>query len=261
MKVSNRIDFESILDSKTYNLIFYKRYSAELINFLKNNGPCTFANLIAHLGGGERRVVRLVDQMIEQKLIFFREGEFYVPESNKTYSIEKLRCPHCDSKLINTDELSELRLFMEHIINNRPSVDLGYDQRPVNVDTIIRRVGYMIMRSDIQGKRVAIIGDDDLNSIAIALTQLPQEIVVFDIDSRVLNYINAISKKHRLKIKTIKLNLLNKISKEYQDYFDTFITDPTPNLKPLYLFTLRGMQMLGGIESKFILKDRKLILQ
>lgn len=243
-ELKKRIDFDLILDSKRHNLNFYRQFSKKIVFFLANNGPTTFSDIIAYFGGGERRIIRLLDQMVEKGYIKYSNGKFLTIEANKVVNVTAVRCSTCDSKLVNTSQLKKVTKFMRTVVKNRPKATFDYDQRPVNLATIVRRVGYLILRSDIQNKKIAVIGDDDLTSIAIAITKMAKEVVVFDIDQRILDYINLISRKNDLKIKTVKLNLLNKMPLVYQNYFDTFITDPTPNPKPLALFTQRGLQML-----------------
>jgi len=79
---------------------------------------------------------------------------------------------------------------------------------------------------------------------------MASEIVVFDIDDRLLSLIKNIAKEYKLRIKTVKQDLLKEVSSKYSNYFDTFITDPTPMVKPLELFTTRGLQMLVRTPEK-----------
>ncbi|MEO0250808.1 MAG: bis-aminopropyl spermidine synthase family protein, partial [candidate division WOR-3 bacterium] len=56
------------------------------------------------------------------------------------------------------------------------------------------RTLYPISHGDLDGKSIALIGDDDLLSIALALAGLPSNITVLDIDERLGEFIKKVSK-------------------------------------------------------------------
>ncbi len=245
------INFSKIVD-QNINHDFYKKISEKIIQYIENNKSASFSELIAYVGGGERRVVRLLDQMVNLGILKYTNYKFTLPyNKNPGIKISDIRCNLCDSKVVNIEgKMKPLLNFMVKVLQQRPESTFIFDQRPVNLKTTVRRVAYAIWRGDIQNKRVAVIGDDDLTSIALARAYMAEEIVVFDIDDRILSLINKISKLHKLNIKTVKQDLLNKVPSIYSNHFDTFITDPTPTVKPLSLFTIRGLQMLIKKQGK-----------
>lgn len=245
------IDFLKIVDQGV-NPDFYKKISEKIIQYIENNYTASFSELVTYVGGGERRVVRLLDQMINLGILKYTNYKFTLPYSKKSgIKISDIRCNRCDSKVINIEgKIKPLLNFMVKVLQQRPESTFIFDQRPVNAETTVRRVAYAIWRGDVQNKKVAVIGDDDLTSIALAQTHITEEIVVFDIDDRILKVINKISKLYKLDIKTVKQDLLNNIPSSYLNHFDTFITDPTPTIKPLTLFTIRGLQMLIKKQGK-----------
>lgn len=250
MKDENKldlIDFSRVVEpGEPY--IFYKEMAESIIKYIQNNGVSTFQEIIKYVGGSDRRVLRLLDQMVGLKLIKFRKPYFF-PNQFKTVSIpiSKVRCDNCNSMVVNIEgsrEMKNLLKFMKKVTVDRPTPTFIFDQRPVTPETTVRRVAYMLLRGDIQGKKVAILGDDDLTSIALAKTGVADKIVVFDIDLRLLDYIKKISEKENLKIKVVSQNLIKKFPNKYLNYFDTFLTDPTPTPKPITLFTSLGIKCL-----------------
>lgn len=244
--VVHSIDFSKVVDKGT-DSSFYEIISSKIIQYIENNKSATFREIISYVGGGERRVIRLLDQMVKVGILKFASSKFALSYSKGNYklTISDVRCGFCESKVVNIDgKMKPLLTFMKKVLQQRPKSTFIFDQRPVNPETTVRRVAYSILRGDLQNKKVAVIGDDDLTSIALARTGMASEIVVFDIDERILNLIDEISKLYKLNIKTVKQNLLKNTPSGYLNYFDTFITDPTPTVKPLTLFTVRGLQML-----------------
>lgn len=246
------IDFSKIVDDKR-DPSFYKRLTVKILDYIESDESASLQEILAYVGGGERRIVRLLDQMVTLGLLEFRSPKFILTHKKDTYKfkISDARCYECDSKAVNIKgELRPLLNFMDKIITKRPKPTFIFDQRPVNVETLVRRVAYTIWRNDLQNKKIAVIGDDDLLSIALAYTKMAKEIVVFDIDDRVLSLITDIAISYGLSIKVVKQNLLKEISSSYLKYFDTFITDPTPNIRPLTLFTAKGIEMLAKKPGK-----------
>lgn len=240
------IDFSKIVDDSKAPP-FYKKIALKILDYIEGNNSASLQEILEYLGGGERRVVRLLDQMVSLGILEFKSSKFYIPHAKDSYqfTISDVRCNQCDSKMININGKIKILLnFMNKVQQDRPKPTFIFDQRPVNTETVVRRVAYAIWRGDLQNKKIAVIGDDDLTSVALAQIGMASEVVVFDIDERILNLINKISKSYNLNIKTIRRDFLKDTSSSYLNYFDTFITDPTPTVKPLSLFTVRGLQLL-----------------
>lgn len=246
------IDFSKIVDSSK-DPSFYKKIALKILDYIEGNNSASLQEILAYVGGGERRVVRLLDQMIASGILEFRFSKFISAniENTYTFKISDMRCYGCDSKVVTINKkLKPLLNFMNRIIKKRPKPTFIFDQRPVTTETVVRRVAYTIWRNDLQNKKIAVIGDDDLSSIALAYTRMAKEIVVFDIDERILSLINDISMFYNLNIQVVKQDLVKEIPLSYSRHFDTFITDPTPTIKPLTLFTVKGLEMLAKEPGK-----------
>jgi len=63
----------------------------------------------------------------------------------------------------------------ESIAKNRPKPIEKYDQGYVGINAILRKLAFMMERGDVYGK-IFVAGDDDLFSIALALTGLPEKV-------------------------------------------------------------------------------------
>jgi predicted methyltransferase len=108
----------------------------------------------------------------------------------------------------------------------------------------------MYARGDLEGQKIIILGDDDLTSIALALTGLPKEISVLEIDERILNFINQVAKDRRWHhLKAYKYDVRDSFPAHLSGQYDTFFTDPVETLPGLKLFLSRCAEALKGKES------------
>jgi len=247
-EIFEKLEMGKIIESE-HEADLYKQVYENLLDYLENNEKATFQEVIKYVNGSDRRTLRMLDQLVNLEVLKFKYPFFTLVSSDVTktrLTPDAVRCPRCDSKMLNLGgELKHVTEIMEKIYEERFTPTFVFDQRPVNYKTSVRRAGYMVLRGDIRDKRVAVLGDDDLTSIAIGLTGLPKEIVVFDIDKRVIDYIDELSTKYNIKnIKAVCCDLTKGIPEKYRKYFDLFTTDPTPTSKPFTVFTNMGIELL-----------------
>jgi len=248
-EIFEKLKMDKIIESE-HEAGLYRQVYENLIDYLENNGKTTFQEVIKYVNGSDRRTLRMLDQLVNLEVLKFEYPFFTLVSSDVTkphLTPDAVRCPRCDSKMLNIEEgkLKHITEIMEKIYKKRFTPTFVFDQRPVNYKTSVRRAGYMVLRGDIRDKRIAVLGDDDLTSIAIGLTALPKEIVVFDIDKRVIDYVDELSTKYNIKsIKAVCCDLAKGVSEEYRKHFDLFTTDPTPTSKPFTVFTNIGMELL-----------------
>jgi len=181
----------------------------------------------------------------EKEIKFTEKGMEYLKEQNifpkRTYT-----CPHCEGRGINLSLLSDLIKKFDEVTEDRPKAISDYDQGFVTTNTTIARIALMAERGDLEGKKLFVLGDDDLVSIAAGLSQMPKEIVVLEIDDRLVDYINRKAKELNLPIEAMKYDFRDKLPEKYIGYFDTFITDPPETVDALELTIGRGISTLKG---------------
>ena len=154
---------------------------------------------------------------------------------------------------LESDIIKKARADVELIFNNRPSVDVTVDQSKCTVNTAIKRALLALENNSIIGKKIACIGDDDLISVTISLilkklfNNNPKNtsIYVIEKDTRIIEYINNVSKEYKLTAITCKdIDLKNKMNEELINCFDTVFTDPPYTLNGMELFVKRGIEVL-----------------
>jgi predicted methyltransferase len=163
----------------------------------------------------------------------------------KQIDIEKISCSNCNGRGYVFDKFFE-KIYKQYkeICKNRPVNLPEFDQGSILEEDVIKRVEFIYERGDLLDSDILVIGDDDLISIALGLTKLPQKIYVIEADERLVNYIKENAKKLNLSIEVIKYDVRNSLPENLLNKFDIFITDPSETLTALKTFLLRGMQCL-----------------
>ncbi len=109
---------------------------------------------------------------------------------------------------------------------------------------VISRVALMHHYNDLADKSFLLVGDDDLLSIALALTGLPLRITVLDIDERLGEYIGKVSKEYKLEIEYRRYDVSNPLPKDLVGEFDVFSSEPLETVSGLKAFLSRGIACL-----------------
>ena len=109
----------------------------------------------------------------------------------------------------------------------RPKPKREYDQFYATAETVARRVTKFSERDDLRGRRILFLGDDDLDSLAVAQTGLPLEIVVLDIDNDMLSVIQKSAQENGYKgLSVLKYDARKPLPREFHSHFDVVFTDP-----------------------------------
>ncbi len=241
-----KINFNNVIENDFEEEI-YKSYENKIINYLKEYGETSFWDIIRNVGGSERRMIRLLNEMINIGEISFNgKNKFYIKTNSSENYIHNCICKECNGKRVNIGIFNTILKDLEIIWNNKPNATFYFDQRPVTLNTTLRRVAYLMSNGDIKGKKIIMLGDDDLTSVALALLKLDCEVFALDADERLIKYINKISKEYNLNLKGMVYNALDKTNNELMNKFDVLMTDPTPEKIPFTLFMNRAIELTKG---------------
>lgn len=126
----------------------------------------------------------------------------------------------------------------------RPSPDRSLDQFFATPATTLRRLRKMIKNGDIQNRDIAILGDDDLTSLAIALTKKAKSITVFEIDPRLIKLLSQAKSDLNLDLNIVEFDLQNKIPQNFSQNFDTIFTDPPYTPGGISLFISQALRLM-----------------
>ena len=157
-----------------------------------------------------------------------------------------------DLRLLPAEEIpvrvEEARQEFARVARRRPRTTTLYDQGYMTLNSLMRRISLMARMGDAHGKSIAVLGDDDLLSIAVCLVARPEHVTVLEIDERLVAFINETAGDLSLPITAVCCDLRLPLPAKYRGRFDTFVTDPSETMAGLKMFLGRGLYTLkpGG---------------
>lgn len=161
------------------------------------------------------------------------------------------RCPCCAGLGLRVpDELAGLAAELELVAAGAPSARPELDQTHCTVDTKIRRVLTLHEAGALAGKRIVLLGDDDLVSVAIArfaaLTGAgrPRRLAVIDTDPDVLAWIGEQTVGSEVAVELVAHDLREPLSGGLASAFDVACTDPPYTVQGAELFLSRAVSAL-----------------
>ncbi|PYE86683.1 hypothetical protein C7477_12148 [Phyllobacterium leguminum] len=146
-------------------------------------------------------------------------------------------CPCCRGRLAvpvaHADALKERYL---EACSSAPTLTYLLNQRPVTRETSWYRALYMALRGDLIGKRIALLGDDDLTSLAIGLLGQDCEIVVFEADDRLVSFLARQADQLAIShFSTVEYNCREDVPEPFKGTFDVALCDPSSSLFQIFL--------------------------
>ncbi|KKS06072.1 MAG: hypothetical protein UU59_C0036G0002 [candidate division WWE3 bacterium GW2011_GWE1_41_27] len=115
-------------------------------------------------------------------------------------------------------------------------------------ETSVKKAQVMIARGEVVGKNVALIGDDDLVSLALILLEGGfRSLTVFDIDNDLLTFIKTKTSSMGIdNVHTVHYDCREELKEEYNGRFEVVLTDPPYTRYGAELFLERALEMVGG---------------
>ncbi|MGD9401831.1 MAG: bis-aminopropyl spermidine synthase family protein [bacterium] len=158
-----------------------------------------------------------------------------------------------DINLLPAEEISgrveTARKDFIKVIRRRPRTAAIYDQGYMTLNSVFRRVSLIARMGDASGKRIAVLGDDDLMSVALCLTVQPRHVNVLEVDERLVNLIGEVAGESGLPITVDRWDLRDPLPAKYKGQFDTFVTDPSETMPGLKMFLGRALFTLRAGEG------------
>ena len=199
------------------------------------------------------QVAETLKQLEAEGWVAFSDGEVHLTQAGR----ERCRAENvqprqlhrfsaCEGRSISLAAFADVLRRFETLAADRPKPILDYDQAYVTPETTISRVAIMADRGDLVGKRLLVLGDDDLVGLAAALTGLPQRVVVIEVDERLTTFMAELSRREGLGLEVVRHDLRDPLPGDLVGQCDTFCTDPPEAIQGLELFIARGLSSLAG---------------
>ncbi len=194
-------------------------------------------------------------QLIAEGLLEAHDGALRLTESGQALAqalgvapVREATCVHCEGRSVDYRTLpgDVVERFAE-ICRHRPEAIQDYDQGFVTEATTLARIAFAWHRGDLEGKQLLVLGDDDLMSIAAALTGAPAYVLAVDIDDRLIQFINDVARREGLdRLEAVRYDLREPLPTSWLRKFDTFMTDPTESFLGFKTTIERGLLALRG---------------
>jgi len=197
---------------------------------------------------------KIIQEMNKKGIVSIKKGKVSLAQKGTEIckqinfaETSRLNCPHCEGTGYEISGFFK-DVFKEYkkIAKDRPEAVEEYDQGFISVDGVIKRVEFIYERGDLLNSNIFVVGDDDLFSIAAALTKLPRRIFVVERDERLVSFINEKAKEYNLPIETMNYDVQEKLPANLKGKFHIFVSDPVETLPGLKLFLSRGICALKG---------------
>ncbi|MEM2674982.1 MAG: bis-aminopropyl spermidine synthase family protein [Candidatus Bathyarchaeia archaeon] len=230
--------------------MYLERVEARILYELASSKK-TFWELLDRVDSSLKDFVAALKKLNEEGLIVADESGLALTEKGKSQiNLESLNfegkiCPLCGGKrIIPNAKFKDILEEFKRLTQKRPSPTIDFFQGYMLEGDVIARVALMHHYGDLSGKSILLIGDDDLLSIALALTRLPSRITVLDIDRRLGDFLSSVNKEYGFNIEYVQYNVADPLPTELRGNFDVFSSEPLETLSGLRAFILRGVSSL-----------------
>ncbi|BAU23515.1 hypothetical protein THC_1142 [Caldimicrobium thiodismutans] len=209
--------------------------------------PSTFWELINFQDAHLSLFLEALKDLLDEGKIIYDKPLFKLKKNLP--DIKKFSDPGClFCKPFDNDPFWRILLEdFKALTQDRPLPTSDYDQGFIRPEDTLKRTAFIYLRGDLEDAEVFILGDDDLISLAMALTGLPKRVVVVEIDERINTFIKETVKKIGFKnLEVYNYNVIESLPEDLKGSFDIFVTDPVETKKGLKLFVARCISSLKG---------------
>ncbi len=133
---------------------------------------------------------------------------------------------------------------MQGIIDAAPAAKRRLDHVSATADTVVRRASWLADRYLLAGRRLVLMGDHDLTSLAVAPVLPDTEIVVVDVDERLLDYLDSVARTDRLHITCTYADLTVSLPASVTGSASVVFTDPPYTPAGVATFVARSIEAL-----------------
>ncbi|QUL98045.1 MAG: bis-aminopropyl spermidine synthase family protein [Candidatus Fermentithermobacillus carboniphilus] len=224
-------------------------------------------DLLSQLNEYIGTVEQALSELKEQGLIAVSEGKIHArggltggldqdsrPETANPTMYSEPACPPQESDVPRL----LIHEYLE-LAKDRPRPVTEYDQGYVTPESVMARVSILDSRGDLDDSRVFVLGDDDLTSLALALTGKPREIVVAEIDPRLVEFINSSGQKmkslagHAVSpVLAVPYDVRRPLPPDLTRKFSVCVTDPLETRSGFPLFLRRAAEALSDAGSTLL---------
>jgi predicted methyltransferase len=150
-------------------------------------------------------------------------------------------------------ELELVAAELDRISTDAPPARTELDQSHCTAETKLRRALALHRAGALEGKRVILLGDDDLVAVAIHLLAAYadfagtiRELTVVDVDTAVLGYVGRQIENAAFPVRLVEHDLRRALPPSLVGHFDTVFTDPPYTAAGVEVFLSRAASALAS---------------
>jgi predicted methyltransferase len=163
-------------------------------------------------------------------------------------------CQTCTGRsVVIPPSLEAVARELVHLADRAPGARTELDQSHCTVDTKVRRVLALAEAGALEGKRILVLGDDDLTSVAIrlvteelGLASSVRGLVVVDVDPRVLSFLRRALRGAPFEVEVLVHDLRTPLPEGLRGAADAVFTDPPYTADGATLFLSRAAEATVG---------------
>jgi predicted methyltransferase len=167
---------------------------------------------------------------------------------------DSVGCPTCGGRAVAVPtHLNRLAAELRRISKSAPSPVLELDQCHCTAETKVRRVLALHQADALVGRRVLLLGDDDLISVAIrgfverfGSTATVARLTVVDVDPALIGFLRQRLAGAPFPVAALEHDLRDPLPASLLRRFDTVVTDPPYTVPAARLFLSRAADALAG---------------
>lgn len=174
-------------------------------------------------------------------------------ESNGSTHVDPT-CPACAGReLVVPPSLEPLLRELSSVAERAPRARVEIDQSHCTVETKVLRVLALVEADALEGKRIVLLGDDDLTSVAIrfvaeelGLGAAICGLVVLDVDPAVVSFVRRALRGAPFEVEALVHDLREPLPERLSGAADTVFTDPPYTGDGATLFLSRAAEATAG---------------
>jgi predicted methyltransferase len=163
-------------------------------------------------------------------------------------------CPTCAGReLVVPLQLGAVLRDLRSLAERAPRTRVAIDQSHCTVETKVRRVLALVEAGALEGKRILLLGDDDLISVAISLVAEElglgaaiRGLVVVDIDPAVIAFVRRALRRAPFEVDALVHDLRAPLPEALRGAAETVFTDPPYTGHGATLFLSRAAEATAG---------------
>ena len=235
----------SMLDIQYKNPALRKAHIEGIFYFLKNLVPLRSSRLIS-LTGLPKETLRAFKLSIRDLLDATEEDSLTLNDLGKAFVAKETPQPFKWSLLEYGDKELEAKILeVRKTCSSDPKRE--YDQFFASAKTSVSEALVVKDKGLLYNEaKIALLGDDDLVSLVLALINPELEITVFEIDRDIISGITKGAELLGIKnIQTVTYDARNSLEKHFINKFDIVLTDPPYTKSGFGLFLKRATELVG----------------